>query len=203
MVRLSLLILNSWSSLDSHRWKRRKNVTIRFRILTSSHIIRVWGKNIETSRYMWNSVLYSGYQEPVSRIRTYRLSYLKLCPLSGQIVSCGAGKLTYFTSLSSETLKKKNLLYELTICVIYGLAASPFAAVTSHLLFLNVDTKKPKKLWPLLQNKHPCRVLRWTGSWERLWCSSSLDNGFFLERLVRSNRLHEDELIKQTMEVNH
>lgn len=96
MVRQSLLILNSWSSLDSHRWKR-KNINFRIRSLTSSqsHIIQIWGKNIETSRYMWNSVLYSGSQQPVSRIRTYHLSYLNLCPILGQIVSCGAGKHTY------------------------------------------------------------------------------------------------------------
>lgn len=42
------------------------------------------------------------------------------------------------------------------------------ATVTSHLLFLNVDTKKPEKLWPLLQNKHRCQALIWTGFWERL-----------------------------------
>lgn len=185
MVRQSLLIVNSWSSLDSHRWKG-KNINFKIWILSSTHIIRIWGKNIETILK----------QAGICEIQCSIQDLKNRIPISGPITSpfstcvpfwgksCHVGQVNILIYLTFPTkTTKKKLPYELTIHDHIWIGCFPSAAVTSHLLFLNVDTKKPKKLWLLSQKKHPCQVLRRNGFWERLWCSSSLDNGFFLERL--------------------
>lgn len=180
MVRLRILILNSWSSLDSHRWRNWETLVSRF-----AHI------SYESEGRVLKQAGICEIQCSIQDIKNwFPLSGPNASPISSCIQfwgkSCHVGQVNFISLHQKKTFiwHDRNMDWVLLMS----------AAVTSHLWFLNVDTKKPKKLWPLLQNKHPCQVLTWTGSWERRWCSSSLDNGFFLERL------HEYELIKQTME---
>lgn len=116
---------------------------------------------------------FSGCQENCFRMRMYLNPYQKLSPASVLIVSCGAGN-SSFCSLVTEKQIFKWLNEEM-----WGKALpyiffkkSEIGAVISHLLFLNVAIKEPKKLCLLLASKFLYHLQKWNGSWERRWCNS-------------------------------